>query len=154
MFFYCCCLWLFETRCHCVAQAGFKSMILLPQPPDCWKYRFATPCSDLLSQPGLNSLLHIYCQLLFLFSSLKAFNAAVLSRERSRWGKCEENELLGSFLEQLFFKVCTRTMSLPPNRETAQEIILILIGIARRWQSLPAWWCWFHFHLQEERWGN
>jgi hypothetical protein len=32
---------LFETRPHCVAQAGLELVLLLPQPPKCWHYRHA-----------------------------------------------------------------------------------------------------------------
>jgi hypothetical protein len=31
---------LFVWFCHCVAQAGLKLMIFLPQPPECWDYRY------------------------------------------------------------------------------------------------------------------
>jgi hypothetical protein len=41
----------FELGSLCVAQAGFKLVILLTQPPKCWNYRHAH-----------------YTQLLFLFS--------------------------------------------------------------------------------------
>jgi hypothetical protein len=36
----------FETKSCYVARAGFKLVILLPQPPECWDYR-QTPVADL-----------------------------------------------------------------------------------------------------------
>jgi hypothetical protein len=40
----------FKTRSGFVDQAGFKPMILLPQPPDCWDYRYMPPCLALYYQ--------------------------------------------------------------------------------------------------------
>jgi hypothetical protein len=33
-----------ETGADCVAQAGFKLVIFLPQPPQCWDYRCVPLC--------------------------------------------------------------------------------------------------------------
>jgi hypothetical protein len=35
----------FDTESHYVVQADLELEILLPQPPECWDYPYATPCS-------------------------------------------------------------------------------------------------------------
>jgi hypothetical protein len=40
-------LFVFETECHYVAQAGLKPMILLPPLPECWNYRCLPLCQAL-----------------------------------------------------------------------------------------------------------
>lgn len=43
--------WLTKTSSYCVAQAGFELLILLPQPLECWDYRYS---SLLCFFPALN----------------------------------------------------------------------------------------------------